>query len=159
MVDATTLIVIATLAQTVVITITLMVFILQFRSQEKSIRESSYQGLMGRYNDSMQALVGSPALSKMLAARMGDESGEISETQAAIYGHLLIVYGIIEEAFLLYKKGWIDERNWLQWSAFLEALAKNPEFALIHANSSGTFDGDFEDYVAKLLAKRADGRA
>ena len=38
MVDATTLIVIATLAQTVVITITLMVFILQFRSQEKSIR-------------------------------------------------------------------------------------------------------------------------
>ena len=91
---------------------------------------------MGRYNDSMQALVGSPALSKMLAARMGDESGEISETQAAIYGHLLIVYGIIEEAFLLYKKGWIDERNWLQWSAFLEALAKNPEFALIHANSS-----------------------
>ncbi len=41
----------ATLVQTIVITLTLLVFIFQFRSQEKAIRESSYQNVLGRYND------------------------------------------------------------------------------------------------------------
>jgi hypothetical protein len=51
LVDATDLSLLATFAQTVVITLTLLVFIFQFRSQEKAIRESSYQNVLGRYGD------------------------------------------------------------------------------------------------------------
>jgi hypothetical protein len=157
MVDATTLIVISTVAQTIVITFTLIVFIFQFRSQEMATRESSYQGLMGRYNDFIRTLATSPVYARMMAARWPrDQRREVTEEEAAVLGHLLIAYGIIEEAFLLYKKHWIDEKNWLQWSAFLEAITVFPEFGLIHESSSGTFDPDFEDYVTKLLAKLKD---
>jgi hypothetical protein len=153
MVDTTTLIVLSTIAQTVVITITLVVFIMQFRSQERAMKEASYQGLMGRYNDYIRTLVERPALARLLVARMGENVEKVSEDEAAIYGHLLIAYGIIEEAFELYKKGWIDKDNWSQWSAFLEAIAQSPEFARIHEGTTGTFDGEFQDYVTKILSR------
>ena len=51
LVDSTDLIIIASVVQTIVITLTLAVFIFQFRSQEKAIRKSSYQNVMGRYTD------------------------------------------------------------------------------------------------------------
>jgi hypothetical protein len=155
LVDATTLIVISTVTQTIVLTITLVVFMLQFRSQEKALKESSYQGLMGRYNDYIRSIVERPSLARLLMARIpGQKPEDVSDDEAAIYGHLLVAYGIIEEAFLLYKKGWIDEDNWLQWSAFLEAIAESPEFGRLHALTSGTFDGDFLNYVTNLLANR-----
>jgi len=155
MVDASTLIVFSTIAQTIVITITLVVFIMQFRSQEKSIRESSYQGLMGRYNDFIRTLVEKPELVKLLIARMpGEKLEQVSEAEAAVYGHLLVAYGIIEEAFLLYSKKWIDEETWLQWSAWLESLSNAPQFARIHTATSGTFDTNFQAYVSKILSER-----
>lgn len=51
--EATWIIVLTSLVQTVMITLTLLVFIFQFRSEETAIKESSYQNLMGRYNDFM----------------------------------------------------------------------------------------------------------
>src|SRR6266850_480274 len=57
LVDSTDLVVIASVVQTVVITLTLGVFIFQFRSQEKSIRESAVQNVMGRYTDYVRMLV------------------------------------------------------------------------------------------------------
>ncbi|MDA4116891.1 MAG: hypothetical protein OK455_00915 [Thaumarchaeota archaeon] len=104
MVDATELSLAATLAQTIVITITLLVFIFQFRSQEKAIKESSYQNLMGRYNDlvMMQATKDKP--SRLLMNRMSRLSGsaDVSPEETEIYAHLLVVYGILEEAYILY---------------------------------------------------------
>jgi hypothetical protein len=156
MVDSTTLIVLSTVAQTIVITITLIVFIMQFRSQEKALKESSYQGLMGRYNDYIRTALDKPVLAKMMISRMGSRLGnteEVSEDQATVYANLLVAYGIIEEAYQLYKKDWIDEDNWLQWSAFLEGIAQFPEFARIHYGTAGTFDGEFQDYVTKMLQR------
>jgi hypothetical protein len=52
--------------QTIVITLTLLVFIFQFRSQERAIKESSYQNLMGRYNDFMLMQAEKPELSNLM---------------------------------------------------------------------------------------------
>ena len=146
MVDTTTLIVISTIVQTVVITITLVIFVLQFRSQERAIHEASYQGLMGRYNDFIRSLVENPDLAKFLM-----EDPEETDTNAITYAHLLVAYGIIEEAYLLYRKNWIDEDTWQQWSAWLKALCARPELKSIHERTAGTFDGQFEDYVTNML--------
>jgi hypothetical protein len=67
LVDATELIIITSLVQTIVITLTLVVFIFQFRGQEKAIRESSYQNVMGRYTDYVRMLVERPELTRLLA--------------------------------------------------------------------------------------------
>ena len=81
MIDQTTLLIVAsTVVQTVVISITLVVFVLQFRGQEKAIRESAYQGLIGRYNELVSTLLDKPdlALSLFLAAGMPGEAALIS---------------------------------------------------------------------------------
>ena len=153
MVDATTLIVISTIVQTIVITITLIVFLLQFRSQVTAIKEASIQGLMGRYNDLIGHLADKPDVAKLLLDTMpGGRSA--SKEEAAVWGHMLMAYGIIEEAYQLYAKKWIDETNWLQWSAFLEVLAKNPLFVAMQQATVGTFDTRFEAYVRQILSKR-----
>lgn len=146
MVDTTTLIVISTLVQTGVITITLVVFVLQFRSQEKAIREASYQGLMGRYNDFITGLVGNPTLGRIL---VDDET--VSAEDSAVYAHLLVAYGIIGEAFLLRAKKWISEDEWKQWSAFLYALASRPQMKIIYEQARGTFDPRFEEYTRQMF--------
>ena len=151
MVDATTLTVAATVAQTIVITATLLVFIFQFRSQEKAIHESSYQNLMGRYNDAIMLQASREKPSKYLMDRIQRISGkEVTPDDAQTFAQFLVIYGIIEEAFTLYKKKWIDKESWEQWSTWAGIMMEDPRFMLIHDSSSGTFDKDFEDYLTKL---------
>ena len=78
MVDSTDLIVIASVAQTVVITLTLVVFIFQFRSQEKAIKESAYQAVQGRYTDYIRMLVEKPELTRLLQAGFGQPTEQRS---------------------------------------------------------------------------------
>jgi hypothetical protein len=133
-----------------------LVFIFQFRSEARAIKESSYQNLMGRYNDFMMMLAEKPELNKLL--RDGFQSRDVETKVAAedvsVITNLLIAYGIIEEAFLLYAKKWIDEAAWGQWAAWLKDLAKHPRFRLIHRRMMGQFDKRFQDYVSKLLEEK-----
>jgi hypothetical protein len=110
MVDSTTLIVIASVAQTIVITLTLAVFIFQFRSQEKAIREAAYQSVQGRYTDYVRMLVEKPELAKILRfasdadIRVGGAPPVLSADDQTVSAYILLGYGILEEVFMLYKK-------------------------------------------------------
>jgi hypothetical protein len=160
LVDSTTLIVIASIAQTVVITLTLGVFIFQFRSQEKAIRESAYQNVQGRYTDYIRMLVEKPELAKLLRFNQdGDRSkgaapADMSPEDQVISAYILLGYGIMEEVFTLYKKKWIDEETWQQWATFLKAYTTFPLFARVHEGTAGTFDRQFEEYVTKLMKEK-----
>ena len=140
LVDATTLTLLATIVQTVVISLTLLVFIFQFRSQEKAIRESSYQNLLGRYNDLMMAGTRDDDL---LFARLFSENKDVDPRDLATIRRLLLSYGIIEEAYELFKKGWIEEESWEQWNTWLKALSRHPHFARLHSATAGMYDKDF----------------
>ncbi len=154
-VDSTTLIIITSVVQTVVITLTLAVFIFQFRSQEKAIRESSYQNVMGRYTDFVKMLVEKPELTKLRYEIANVQGGapleKLSQEEEVVSSYLLLGYGLFEEVFLLHKKKWIDDDTWNQWSVFLERICRHPLFMRIHETSLGTFDGDFQAYVSKLM--------
>jgi hypothetical protein len=154
LVDETTVVAISTTLQTIVITITLVIFVLQFRSQEKAIRQASYQGLMGRYNEFIRGLAENPVLIKLLV-----QDEKLSPDEAAIYGNMMVAYGIIEEAFLLRAKKWITEDEWKQWSAFLAALATRPELKTIYERSRGTFDMKFEEYTMRMFREMEKGAA
>ena len=148
MVDATTLSLLATVVQTVVITLTLLVFIFQFRSQERAIREASYQNLLGRYNDLMMS--GSRD-DDLLFARLFSEDDGVDPKDLATIRRLLLSYGIIEEAYELYKRGWIDKESWEQWNTWLKALSRHPHFARLHSATAGMYDKDFQEHVSRLL--------
>jgi len=147
LVDATTLALLATVVQTVVITLTLVVFIFQFRSQEKAIKEASYQNLLGRYNDFIMAGgTGDPLFARFLSTNTS-----IPESEGPTLRRLMISYGILDEAYALYKKGWIDEEEWEQWNAWLKTLTRHPHFAALHKQTTGMFDKDFQAHVSRLL--------
>lgn len=151
MVDATDLALIATVVQTVVITFTLVVFIFQFRSQEKAIKDSAYQNVLGRYNEYVMSSSGTDDL---LLAQLFMANGErLSAEDISAIRRLMIAYGIIEEAYELYEKGWIDEQAWNQWGAWLNSLCRHPRFADLHAATDGMFDKGFQDYVTKILGE------
>jgi len=154
--EATNIIILTSLIQTVVITLTLLVFIFQFRSQEKAIKESSYQNLMGRYNDFMMIQAEKPGLNKLMTEwlQRNNKEKKITAQDASVSVHLLIAYGIIEEAFLLYVKKWIDKETWEQWAKWLKSLSRHPKFTQIHKRASGQFDKRFEAYVSKILEER-----
>ena len=157
MVDSTDLIIITSVVQTVVITLTLAVFIFQFRSQAKSIRESAVQSVMGRYTDYVRMLVENPQLARFLnvaQAELNPKQGpleKLSPEDETTFAYLLLGYGIFEEIYSLHKKKWMDEETWQQWSAFLERMSMHPLFQRVHRMSSGTFDRDFQEYVSKLI--------
>ena len=112
---------------------------------------------MGRYNDFIIAQANMPELKKLFTERISKfskERREMSPQEAAIYNHLLIAYGILEEAFSLYDKKWIDNETWEQWSAWLRVLLENPQFVLIHRSTSGMFDKGFEDYVSRVMNEK-----
>jgi len=158
LVDSTDLIILTSVVQTVVISLTLLVFIFQFRSQEKSIREAAVQNVMGRYTDYVRMLVERPELSRLLdfdqAMRPPEGGGlaqKLSEEEKTLSAYLLLGYGIFEEVYSLRKKKWMDDETWQQWSTFLERMTKQPLFRRIHMGSRGTFDKEFQDYVSKLI--------
>jgi high-affinity Fe2+/Pb2+ permease len=140
----------STLVQTAVLTLTLLVFIFQFRSQEKAIKESSYQNVLGRYNDYVMSGTGTDDL---LMARLFSSSTnkQLSADEVATIRRLMIAYGILEEAYELYEKGWIDEEAWDQWDAWLRDICKVPQFAMLHASTKGMYDRDFQDHVSRLM--------
>ena len=153
--EGTEIIVLTSLVQTAVITLTLLVFIFQFRSQETAIKESSYQNLMGRYNDFMMVQAEKPELSRLLRDWLGrDTETKVPAEDVSVVADLLIAYGIVEEAFLLYAKRWIDEETWGQWAAWLKDLTKHPRFDLIHRRMRGQFDKRFQNYVSKVLENK-----
>jgi hypothetical protein len=160
LVDSTDLIIITSVVQTVVISLTLIVFIFQFRSQERAIKESAVANVMGRYTDYIRMLVERPELAKLLnfneAMRPPEEEGspqKLSEEEQTLTAYLLLGYGLFEEVYSLHKKKWMDDETWEQWSAFLERMSTQPVFRRIHRGSRGTFDKDFQDYVSKLIEK------
>jgi hypothetical protein len=163
LVDSTDLIILTSVVQTVVITLTLGVFIFQFRSQEKSIRESAVQSVMGRYTDYIRMLVEKPELARLIdftESRSRPAQGpvqKLSPEDEATSAYLLLGYGIFEEVYSLHKKGWMDEETWQQWSVFLERMAMHPLFERIHNMSSGTFDREFQEYVSKLVSGQRPG--
>ena len=149
--DTTDLIVIATVAQTVVITATLLVFIFQFRSQEKALRENSYQNLLTRYNEFMMS---EAASDESLISRFLASTGKLDPSEVASIKRLALSYGLIEEAYELYKRKWIDEDQWSQWDTWLKAIGGNPHFALFHARSTGMYDKDFQAHVTRMLESK-----
>jgi hypothetical protein len=156
LVDAATLSLLATFAQTVVITLTLLVFIFQFRSQEKAIRESSYQNVIGRYNEYVMS---SGSADDMLLAQFLLADNKPSAAELGAIRRIMIAYGIIEEAYGLYKKGWIDKNDWEQWAVWLKTLARHPQFATLHTASTGMFDPDFQAYVSQMIGSGPPGPA
>ena len=108
---------------------------------------------MDRYNDFMLMQAEKPELSNLMRGHTHehDDEQEATPKNVSAYVHLLIAYGIIEEAFLLYTKRWIDEETWEQWAVWLKDLARHPRFDIIHKRMRGQFDKRFEEHVSKIL--------
>ena len=150
--DFTDPVTILTLVQTIVLALTMVIFILSFRSQNLSIKEAAYQKALDDYTATITMLVENPQLGKVV-----DEIGRGSTLETpltpvtvedrAIFGYMLLNYSLFERIYLLYARKWIDKDTWEQWHTWLKTMAKNPMFREIHNRSQGTFDKKFQELV------------
>ena len=148
----------STLVQTVVLTLTLAIFILTFREQNKATRESAYQKVLDDYTDSMKMLVENPILGRlpleMARIHKQDANLQSSQEDLVVRNYMLLVYGIFERTHLLYRKKWIDKDTWDQWALFLKSISAHPSFQNAHRTSEGMFDKPFQDYVTSILDRK-----
>jgi len=155
-VDITDPVVLSTIAQTAVLTLTLVIFIMSFRSQNNANKEAAYQKVLDDYTDAFRMLVDKPELAKLQsemarAAIPGSNTASLSPEDMTARNYLMLLYGLFERTHLLYRKKWIDQETWSQWSTFLEVVAKHPLFKDVHRTGEGMYDRPFMDYVSNIL--------
>lgn len=145
----------STLVQTAVLTLTLVIFILSFRSQEKMIREQAYQKVMDDYSDTMRMLSDRPELYnfqlELMKLRPLGQQGSYTREELVNRNFVVTIYGFFERLHLLYRRKWIDEDTWRQWDAFLRVIAAHPMFKDVHLSSTEMFDKPFVDYVSTIF--------
>lgn len=161
MVDIADPIVWSTIVQTVVLTLTLVIFTLSFRSQNKAIQEQAYQRVLDDYGDVMRTLSERPELHSfqvemfnMTRQSGGQELKPFTREELIIRNYVIQVYGFFERLHALYRRKWISEDEWKQWSALLELFALHPTFTDVHRTSGEMWDKPFEDYVDSILDRR-----
>ena len=162
MTDITDPIVFSTIAQTAVLTLTLVIFIMSFRTQNKATKEAAYQKILDDYTDAIRLVLEKPELSKLqidMARAINPSStmASLSADDMTVRNYLVLLYGLFERTHLLYRRKWIDSDTWNQWSAFLEAIAKHPMFKDVHRSSEGMYDKPFMDYVSNILNTKSKG--
>jgi len=156
--DGFDLVVIATLGQTVVLTVTLIVFILQLRSQTKAIKDAAYQDVLDDYNDIIRTQVNRPEIGELLddLVRPGLVSAldlpPLSSREKLVRSYLLMIYGLFERVYILHEKRWIDDASWREWATWIEVMSRNPIFTHVHTISRGMFNASFQEYVTGLMA-------
>lgn len=153
------LVTLAALVQTIVLVVTAVILILQFRSQERATKEAAYQKILDDYNDVIRVQMERPELALMFndlvkaspeaAARWGQRT--LSNEENLVRIHVMMIYGLLERVYILYDKEWIDRDTWTQWDAWLVAMAQHPMFGQVHRGSRGMFDRSFEEHVARVL--------
>src|SRR2546429_9733168 len=132
--DGFDLVAIATLGQTVCLTVTLIVFILQLRSQTKAIKDAAYQGVLDDYNDIIRTQVNRPEIGELLddLVRSGFTSAAdlppLSSREKLVRSYLLMIYGLFERVYILHEKRWIDDASWRELAASGSGLRRYPRW-------------------------------
>jgi hypothetical protein len=156
--DGFDIVAIATLGQTIVLTVTLIVFILQLRSQTKAIKDAAYQSVLDDYNDIIRTQINRPEIGELLddLVRPGltsaSELPPLSSREKLVRSYLLMIYGLFERVYILHEKEWIDEGSWREWATWIEVMARNTIFTHVHTISRGMFNAAFQEYVSGLVA-------
>jgi len=100
--DITDPIVLITLGQTIVLTLTLAIFIYQFRGQNQAIKDAAYQKAMDDYTASISMLVERPELGRLIDelgranAPAGAKTEGMAGEERAIFGYMLLNYSLFE---------------------------------------------------------------
>src|SRR5690349_13425720 len=151
------------IVQTIVLTLTLVIFIFSFRSQNRAMREQAYERVMDDYGDAMRMLLEKPELYPFQmelfnrsSGQLGREQRSFSREELAVRNFVVMMYGFFERVHFLYRRKWIDEDTWKQWAAFLAVVANHPVFRDVHQSSMEMFDKAFVDYVSSILTDKTE---
>src|SRR5437016_4663749 len=152
--DGVDLVTVATLGQTVVLAITLIVFIVQLRSQTRAIKDAAYQGVLNDYTEIAELMDDLRRTDPAVESQVPP----IPPEKRVVRSYLLLLYGLFERVYILRDKKWIDEASWKEWVTWIEVMCRNPLFAHVHTMTRGMFDVGFQDYVSGALARSSKTR-
>ena len=99
--DITDPVALSAIVQTAVLTLTLVIFIMSFRSQDRAIKEAAYQKALDDYTDTIRMLVDRPELRNFqveIAKIAAPTSGAASQSpeEMTVRNYVLLLYGLME---------------------------------------------------------------
>jgi hypothetical protein len=104
--------------QTVVVVLTLVGVIWQLRQFNRNMQNDAYAKVVEDYCRVSHALIERPHLNKLFYSDHVDFAA-LDSAQQDFYNYLAIFMGVLERAYLLFRKGWIDEQTWSTWERWL----------------------------------------
>ena len=149
---------IATIVQTAVLAITLIVFSIQVRGERKATQLDAYSRCQSDYSSVIRMLVEKPELSEFydeMQSQTKEEWEKLSAKEKMIYNYLELNYELMERVYILrYKNKWIDDEDWKMWDEWLRYLCKHRIFAIFHTDAKGMFNPSFQNYIDTILSKK-----
>jgi hypothetical protein len=96
-----------------------------------------------------QTIIDKPHLNKLFYADH-PAFGALESDQQDFYNYLALFIGVLERAYLLHQKKWIDEETWSTWERWLvQHWFKLGLFELFWRSERLFFTVDFYEYIDK----------
>lgn len=82
------------------------------------MQNDAYSKVIEDYCRVSQTIIDKPHLNKHFYA---DHPNFVTldSSQQDFYNYLALFIGVLERAYILYRKGWIDEQTWMTWEKWL----------------------------------------
>lgn len=138
--------------QTVIFTATLIVLILQAKSQVEATRLEVYSTCQADYSSLVRMLIQQGNLQSIYddLRNTGAQPlrwNDYSDREKALYSYFELSYELFERVFVLSTKRWIDSETWDNWDVWLTEICRHPIFKDVCKDTAGMFDSGFEEYV------------
>ena len=151
----------STIVQTIVLSLTLVIFALSFRSQNKAIQEQAYQKVMDDYGDAMRMLSERPELYvfqlelfNVSGRRFGQEQSHTLARKWSSATMSSCFTDSSKESISSTDGNGLTRTRGSNGQRFLKLLPHTPVFRDVHQSSREMFDKPFQDYVSGILSRK-----
>jgi hypothetical protein len=138
-----------TAVQTLIIVLSFIGVIWQLRQFNQNMRYDAYSKAVEDYSRISEVLIDKPYLNKIFYSSNADFN-KLDDIQKDFYNYLALTFGFLERIYLLFKKGWINQKTWDSWERWLtQGWFHLDLFEIFWKNERENFNVDFYKYVDK----------
>ena len=114
---------VAEILGSIAVVITLIVLIAEVRENSKILMASNRQSVAERTQDLALAVATNPDLLAIQSEMTGNPDVGLQQR----YGYMITVLKMVEESYLQYRDGLLDEEYWQTWASFVRANLQTQE--------------------------------
>jgi hypothetical protein len=136
-----------TIIQTLVVIISVILFLYQLRQFDHNLRQDVYTKLAEYSIQINEFLLHNRSVSNQFYQKNADYRS-LDDTQRDLYNYLAIMLGLYERLYLLFQAKRIDQKIWASWERWLvQVIFPLGLFQIIWRNERTMYHEDFYNYI------------